>query len=97
MCLKGNGFQFAFKLSGIMTFLKTGVPSGRDSHNLLSQYEEIYSKFFNLRSSLSSCSFEQENISMVEGLKLYSEIEQVKQKLKLVENPLLRYVFLCNS
>lgn len=23
MCLKGNGFEFAFKFSGIMTFLKT--------------------------------------------------------------------------
>ena len=34
---------------------------------------------------------------MVEGLKLYSEIEQLKQKLKLIENPLLRYVYLCSS
>lgn len=29
---------------------------------------------------------------MVEGLKLYSEMEQLKQKLKLIENPLLRSV-----
>lgn len=34
---------------------------------------------------------------MVEGLKLYSEIEQLKQKLKLIENPLLRYVYFCYS
>ncbi|XP_073912163.1 SHC SH2 domain-binding protein 1 isoform X2 [Castor canadensis] len=77
--------------------LEDRVPSGliTDYHNLLSQCEESYRKFLNLRSSLSNCNSdsEQENISMVEGLKLYSEIEQLKQKLKLIENPLLRYVF----
>ncbi|XP_058383712.1 SHC SH2 domain-binding protein 1 [Diceros bicornis minor] len=77
--------------------LEDRVPSGLivDYHNLLSQCEESYRKFLNLRSSLSHCDSdsEQENISMVEGLKLYSEIEQLKQKLKLIENPLLRYVF----
>ncbi|KAB0406674.1 hypothetical protein E2I00_018681, partial [Balaenoptera physalus] len=36
---------------------------------------------------------DQENVSMLEGLKLYSEIEQLKRKLKLIENLLLRYVF----
>ncbi|KAM4833550.1 SHC SH2 domain-binding protein 1 isoform 2-T2 [Thomomys bottae] len=77
--------------------LEDRVPSGLivDYHNLLSQCEEKYREFLNLRSSLSTCKSdsEQENISMVEGLKLYSEIEQLKQKLKLIENPLLRYVF----
>lgn len=77
--------------------LEDRVPSGLivDYHSLLSQCEESYRKFLNLRSSLSNCGSdsEQENISMVEGLKLYSEIEQLKQKLKLIENPLLRYVF----
>ncbi|XP_006908796.1 SHC SH2 domain-binding protein 1 [Pteropus alecto] len=77
--------------------LEDRVPSGLvvDYRSLLSQCEESYRKFSNLRSSLSSCraDTEQENISMVEGLKLYSEIEQLKQKLKLIENPLLRYVF----
>ncbi|XP_077888371.1 SHC SH2 domain-binding protein 1 isoform X1 [Ictidomys tridecemlineatus] len=77
--------------------LEDRVPSGLvvDYRNLLSQCEESYRKFLNLRSSLSNCNSdsEQENISMVEGLKLYSEIEQLKQKLKLIENPLLRYVF----
>ncbi|GAB1292964.1 SHC SH2 domain-binding protein 1 [Apodemus speciosus] len=75
--------------------LEDRVPSGLivDYHNLLSQCEESYRKFLNLRSSLSNCNSdsEQENISMVEGLNLYSEIEQLKQKLKLIENPLLRY------
>ncbi|KAM6159527.1 SHC SH2 domain-binding protein 1 [Erethizon dorsatum] len=77
--------------------LEDRVPSGLivDYRNLLTQCEESYRKFLNLRSSLSNCNSdsEQENISMVEGLKLYSEIEQLKQKLKLIENPLLRYVF----
>ncbi|XP_019499853.1 PREDICTED: SHC SH2 domain-binding protein 1 [Hipposideros armiger] len=77
--------------------LEDRVPSGlvADYRSLLSQCEESYRKFLNLRSSLSTCTSdtEQENISMVEGLKLYSEIEQLKQKLKLIENPLLRYVF----
>ncbi|XP_049643350.1 SHC SH2 domain-binding protein 1 [Suncus etruscus] len=77
--------------------LEDRVPSGLivDYRNLLSQCEESYTRFLNLRSSLSNCKSdsEQENISMVEGLKLYSEIEQLKQKLKLIENPLLRYVF----
>uniref|UniRef100_A0A8C9P2C9 SHC SH2 domain-binding protein 1 n=1 Tax=Spermophilus dauricus TaxID=99837 RepID=A0A8C9P2C9_SPEDA len=77
--------------------LEDRVPSGLvvDYHNLLSQCEESYRKFLNLRSSLSNCNSdsEQENISMVEGLKFYLEIEQLKQKLKLIENPLLRYVF----
>ncbi|XP_023578660.1 SHC SH2 domain-binding protein 1 [Octodon degus] len=77
--------------------LEDRVPSGLivDYRNLLTQCEESYRKFLNLRSSLSNCNSdsEQENISMVEGLKLYSEIEQFKQKLKLIENPLLRYVF----
>uniref|UniRef100_F7EET4 SHC SH2 domain-binding protein 1 n=1 Tax=Macaca mulatta TaxID=9544 RepID=F7EET4_MACMU len=75
--------------------LEDRVPSGLvvDYRNLLSQCEESYRKFLNLRSSLSNCNSdsEQENISMVEGLKLYSEMEQLKQKLKLIENPLLRY------
>uniref|UniRef100_A0A287CWX6 SHC SH2 domain-binding protein 1 n=1 Tax=Ictidomys tridecemlineatus TaxID=43179 RepID=A0A287CWX6_ICTTR len=77
--------------------LEARVPSGLvvDYRNLLSQCEESYRKFLNLRSSLSNCNSdsEQENISMVKGLKFYSETEQLKQKLKLIENPLLRYVF----
>ncbi|KAL1780582.1 SHC SH2 domain-binding protein 1 [Sigmodon hispidus] len=77
--------------------LEDRVPSGLivDYGNLLSQCEESYRKFLNLRNRLTNYNSdsEQENISMVEGLNLYSEIEQLKQKLKLIENPLLRYVF----
>ncbi|XP_074149390.1 SHC SH2 domain-binding protein 1 isoform X1 [Sminthopsis crassicaudata] len=77
--------------------LEGRVPSGLivDYHNLLSESEEIYKKFLNLRSSISNgdSDTELQNVSMAEGLRLYSEIEQLKQKLKLIENPLLRYVF----
>ncbi|XP_037000908.2 SHC SH2 domain-binding protein 1 [Artibeus jamaicensis] len=77
--------------------LEDRVPSGlvADYRSLLSQCEEVYGNFLSLRSSLSACDSdsEQGNLSMVEGLKLYSEMEQLKQKLKLIENPLLRYVF----
>ncbi|XP_027723578.1 SHC SH2 domain-binding protein 1 [Vombatus ursinus] len=77
--------------------LEERVPSGliNDYHNLLSECEEVYRKFLNLRSSISNggSDTELENVSMAEGLRLYSEIEQLKQKLKLIENPLLRYVF----
>ncbi|XP_061211620.1 SHC SH2 domain-binding protein 1 [Neopsephotus bourkii] len=60
----------------------------------LSQCEELYSKFLNVRNHLSSSGLdsEVENVSMVEGLKLFEKIEHLKRKLKLIENPLLRYV-----
>ncbi|XP_070254019.1 SHC SH2 domain-binding protein 1 [Myotis yumanensis] len=77
--------------------LEDRVPSGliADYRSLLAQCEGVYRNFLNLRSSLSAChaDSEQENVSMVQGLELYSELEQLKQKLKLIENPLLRYVF----
>uniref|UniRef100_A0A8C9FXJ5 SHC binding and spindle associated 1 n=1 Tax=Pavo cristatus TaxID=9049 RepID=A0A8C9FXJ5_PAVCR len=77
--------------------LEHRVPSGlvADYHNYLSQCEELYRKFLNVRNSISSSDSdsEMENVSMVEGLKLYEKIEHLKQKLKLIENPLLRYVF----
>ncbi|NXV01274.1 SHCBP protein, partial [Cettia cetti] len=77
--------------------LENRVPSGLvvDYQNLLSQCEELYEKFLNVRNSISSndSDSEAENVSMVEGLKLYDKVEHLKQKLKLIENPLLRYVF----
>ncbi|NWU29472.1 SHCBP protein, partial [Dyaphorophyia castanea] len=77
--------------------LEHRVPSGLvvDYQNLLSQCEELYEKFLNVRNSISSNDLdsEAENVSMVEGLKLYDKVEHLKQKLKLIENPLLRYVF----
>ncbi|NXO61239.1 SHCBP protein, partial [Phainopepla nitens] len=77
--------------------LEHRVPSGlvADYQNLLSQCEKLYEKFLNVRNSISSSDSdsEAENVSMVEGLKLYDKVEHLKQKLKLIENPLLRYVF----
>ncbi|NXS29744.1 SHCBP protein, partial [Pomatostomus ruficeps] len=77
--------------------LEHRVPSGlvADYQNLLSECEELYEKFLNVRNSISSndSDSEAENVSMVEGLKLYDKVEHLKQKLKLIENPLLRYVF----
>ncbi|NXD39147.1 SHCBP protein, partial [Copsychus sechellarum] len=77
--------------------LEQRVPSGLvvDYQNLLSQCEELYKKFLNVRNSISNndSDSEAENVSMVEGLKLYDKVEHLKQKLKLIENPLLRYVF----
>ncbi|NXF08907.1 SHCBP protein, partial [Smithornis capensis] len=75
--------------------LEHRVPSGlvADYQNLLSQCEELYEKFLNVRNSITASDSEVENVSMVEGLKLYEKVEHFKQKLKLIENPLLRYVF----
>ncbi|NXY42677.1 SHCBP protein, partial [Ceuthmochares aereus] len=77
--------------------LEHRVPSGlvADYQNLLSQCEEVYQRFLNVRNSIPSGDLdsEVENVSMVEGLKLYEEIEHLKKKIKVIENPLLRYVF----
>uniref|UniRef100_A0A8C5JBC7 SHC binding and spindle associated 1 n=1 Tax=Junco hyemalis TaxID=40217 RepID=A0A8C5JBC7_JUNHY len=77
--------------------LEHRVPSGlvADHQNLLSQCEELYEKFLNVRNSIpsSDSDSEAENVSMVEGLKLYERVEHIKQRLKVIENPLLRYVF----
>uniref|UniRef100_A0A8C5RQJ0 SHC binding and spindle associated 1 n=1 Tax=Laticauda laticaudata TaxID=8630 RepID=A0A8C5RQJ0_LATLA len=66
-----------------------------DYHSRLSQCEELYRKFQVLRSSLSACDSdsEKDNVSVVEGMKLYDQIEHRKQKLKMIENLLFRYVF----
>ncbi|KAM4767189.1 SHC SH2 domain-binding protein 1 [Cyanocitta cristata] len=77
--------------------LEHRVPSGlvADYQNLLAKCEELYEKFLNVRNSISSndSDSEAENVSMVEGLKLYDKVEHLKQKLRLIENPLLRYMF----
>ncbi|KAG8144077.1 hypothetical protein E2320_001204 [Naja naja] len=63
-----------------------------DYHNRLSQCKELYCKFQVLRSSLSACDSdsEKDNVSVVEGMKLYDQIEHRKQKLKMIENILFR-------
>ncbi|KAL7978923.1 hypothetical protein Chor_013412 [Crotalus horridus] len=63
-----------------------------DYHNRLSQCEELYGKFQVLRNSLLACvsDSEKDNVSVVEGMKLYDQIEHLKQKLKMIENLLFR-------
>lgn len=44
-----------------------------------------------LRNSLSTDSdSELDSMSMMEGLKLYNQLEMLKRKLHIIENPLLR-------
>ncbi|XP_043937593.1 SHC SH2 domain-binding protein 1 [Protopterus annectens] len=72
------------------------VPSGLvvEYHGVLLQCENKYKEFLSLRNSIAESDLDTEsgNVSMVEGLKLYEEIESLKRKLRLIENPLLRYV-----
>ncbi|XP_051038636.1 SHC SH2 domain-binding protein 1 [Phodopus roborovskii] len=76
--------------------LEDRVPSGLvdDYHDLLSQCEQSYTKFLNLRSILTNSNSNTAQAKfMVEGINLFSDIEYLKRKLKLIENPLLRYLF----
>uniref|UniRef100_A0A8C4RW02 SHC binding and spindle associated 1 n=1 Tax=Erpetoichthys calabaricus TaxID=27687 RepID=A0A8C4RW02_ERPCA len=76
--------------------LEDRVPSGlvAEYYTLLSQCKEKYEEFMSLRNSMPTSDSESEldNISMVEGLKMYETMEGLKRKLKIIENPLLRYV-----
>ncbi|XP_073515739.1 SHC SH2 domain-binding protein 1 [Phyllobates terribilis] len=65
-------------------------------HSVLSRCEQVYYQFNNLRNTLSRDSdsdCELDNVSMVEGMKMDGEMEGLKRRLKLIETPLLRYVF----
>ncbi|XP_029464314.1 SHC SH2 domain-binding protein 1 [Rhinatrema bivittatum] len=77
--------------------LEDRVPSAlvAEYRSLLTQCEELFKRFTDLRNSLcnSDSESEMDNVSMVEGLKMYEQMEKLKRKLKLIENPLLRYVF----
>ncbi|XP_053304457.1 SHC SH2 domain-binding protein 1 [Spea bombifrons] len=79
--------------------LEDRIPSALVSeyHKLLSECEEVYARFTNLRNSLSNkdsdSDSELDNVSMVEGMKMDDQMENLKRKLKLIENPLLRYLF----
>ncbi|KAM4614418.1 SHC SH2 domain-binding protein 1 [Discoglossus pictus] len=80
--------------------LEDRVPSGlvTEYHKLLSKCNEVYKRFSDLRNSISrgedsDSECEANNVSMVEGIKMYDEMESLKRRLKLIENPLLRYVF----
>ncbi|XP_075045324.1 SHC SH2 domain-binding protein 1 [Mixophyes fleayi] len=79
--------------------LEERIPSELVSeyHSILSRCEEVYSQFNSLRTALSNrdsgSDCELDNVSMVEGMKMDGEMENLKRKLKLIENPLLRYLF----
>ena len=73
--------------------LEDRVPAGlvAEYHALLSRCTEKFQEFSSLRNVLSSDSdCELDNVSMVEGLRLYDQIETLKRKLRIIENPLLR-------
>lgn len=62
---------------------------------MLALCSEKFQEFSSLRSDLNSDSeSEQDNVSMVEGLRMYEQLEALKRKLRIIENPLLRLLFL---
>lgn len=75
--------------------LEDRVPAGlvAEYHSVLSLCSAKFQEFSTLRSDLNSDSeSEQDNVSMVEGLRMYEQLEALKRKLRIIENPLLRYV-----
>lgn len=75
--------------------LEDRVPTGlvAEYHSLLARCSTRFKEFSSLRNGLSSDSeSELDNVSMVEGLHLYEQMEALKRKLRIIENPLLRYI-----
>jgi len=69
------------------------VPAGlvAEYHSLLARCSQLFSEFSSLRNDLTCDSdSELDNVSMVEGVKLYDRLEILKRKLCIIENPLLR-------
>ncbi|KAJ0056714.1 hypothetical protein NL108_012234 [Boleophthalmus pectinirostris] len=75
--------------------LEDRVPAGLvvEYQTLLDNCSKVFEQFSVLRSGMCCDSdSELDNVSMVEGLKLYDQLETYKRKLHIIENPLLRYV-----
>lgn len=75
--------------------LEERVPAGlvAEYQVLLQHCSNMFQEFTSLRNGLSTDSdSELDNVSMVEGLRLYDQMETLKRKLRIIENPLLRYV-----
>ncbi|XP_036391701.1 SHC SH2 domain-binding protein 1 [Megalops cyprinoides] len=75
--------------------LEDRVPAGlvAEYYSLLERCSEKYQEFSSLRNDINSDSeSELDNVSMVEGLRMFEEIEALKRKLRIIENPLLRHV-----
>lgn len=73
--------------------LEERVPAGlvAEYHSLLETCSQCFQKFTVIRSNLSTDSdSELDNVSMVEGLTLYDQLEMLRRKLHIIENPLLR-------
>ncbi|XP_052316727.1 SHC SH2 domain-binding protein 1-like [Oncorhynchus keta] len=71
------------------------VPAGlvTEYYSLLARCSQKFQEFSSLRNGISSDSeSELDNVSMVEGLRMYEQMEALKRKLRIIENPLLRYV-----
>lgn len=88
------GFEFS-SASRYYDVLEDRVPAGLVSeyHSLQESCSRCFQQFSELRSGLSADSdSELDNVSMVEGLKLCEQLETLKRKLHIIENPLLRWV-----
>uniref|UniRef100_A0A8C7D6N1 SHC binding and spindle associated 1 n=1 Tax=Oncorhynchus kisutch TaxID=8019 RepID=A0A8C7D6N1_ONCKI len=75
--------------------LEDRVPAGlvTEYYSLLARCSQKFQEFSSLRNGISSDSeSELDNVSMVEGLRMYEQMEALKRKLRIIENPLLRYV-----
>ncbi|KAJ8249424.1 hypothetical protein GJAV_G00234670 [Gymnothorax javanicus] len=75
--------------------LEDRVPAGLVSeyHAVLQRCSETHREFSRLRNDLGSDSeSELSNVSMVEGLRMCEQMEALTRKLRIIENPLLRYV-----
>lgn len=73
--------------------LEDRVPAGlvAEYQSILEKCSQCFQQFSVLRNSLSTDSdSELDSMSMVEGLKLYNQLEMLKRKLHIIENPLLR-------
>ncbi|XP_068457668.1 SHC SH2 domain-binding protein 1 isoform X2 [Clinocottus analis] len=75
--------------------LEDRVPAGlvAEYRSLLEKCSQCSQQFSAVRGGLSTDSdTELDNVSMVESLQLYDQLETFKRKLHIIENPLLRYV-----
>ncbi|KAJ3592826.1 hypothetical protein NHX12_005165 [Muraenolepis orangiensis] len=74
--------------------LEDRVPAGllAEYHSLLARCSQLFHEFSSIRNDLGDSDPELDNVSMVEGVKLCDQLETLKRKLRIIENPLLRYV-----
>lgn len=75
--------------------LEDRVPAGlvEEYHTLVQRCTNTFNEFLRLRNSLSGDSeSELDNVSMVEGLRMYEQMEMLIRRLHIIENPLLRFV-----